>query len=173
LAPAEVLVVRANWAIFEEDYWAIHSILTELLQNSNAETVLVIDRTGQLVSSLGVPPNFDLTSFASLCAADFEANTQLARLIGERDFSTLYHQGADESMYLARVDARTIVTVLFDRRTTLGLVRLRVRRAVDQLGAIMARLFDKVEYHHEEFAQQVDSEFATRAEAEIDNLFRD
>ena len=64
-------MVRANWSIFEEDYWAIHSILTELLKNSNAQTAIVIDRTGQLVSSLGVAPDFDTTSFASLCAADF------------------------------------------------------------------------------------------------------
>jgi predicted regulator of Ras-like GTPase activity (Roadblock/LC7/MglB family) len=166
-------VVRADWSIFEEDYWAIHSILTELLKNANAQSVMLIDRTGQLISSLGVAPEFDTVSFASLCAADFEANTQLAQLIGERDFTTLYHQGADESMYLSRVDRRVIVAVLFDRHTTLGLVRLRVKRTVDQLSPIMGRLFEKVEYHHEEFAQDVDEDFALRAEAEIDNLFRD
>jgi len=166
-------VVRADWSIFEDDYWAIHSILTELLQNSNSQSVLLIDRTGQLISSLGTPPDFDITSFASLCAADFEANTQLAQLIGERDFTTLYHQGTDESMYLSRVDARVIVAVLFDRHTTLGLVRLRVKRAVDQLSPIMGRLLTKVQYRHEEFAHDVDEDFALQAEAEIDNLFRD
>lgn len=166
-------MVRADWSIFEEDYWAIHSILTELLRNANAKCVMLIDRTGQLISSLGAPPDFDVTSFASLCAADFEANQQLANLIGERDFTTLYHQGADESMYLSRVEHRVIVAVLFDRRTTLGLVRLRVKRAVEQLQPIMQRLFEKVEYRHEEFAPDVDTDFALRAEAEIDNLFRD
>lgn len=166
-------MVRADWSIFEEDYWAIHSILTELLKNSNAQSVLLIDRTGQLISSLGTPPEFDVTSFASLCAADFEANTQLAQLIGERDFTTLYHQGADESMYLSRVDQRVIVAVLFDRHTTLGLVRLRVKRTVDQLSPIIGRMFDKLTYHHEEFAPDVDQDFALQAETEIDNLFRD
>ncbi len=166
-------MVRADWSIFEEDYWAIHAILTELVRNASAKSVLLIDRTGQLISSLGTPPDFDVISFASLCAADFEANTQLARLIGERDFTTLYHQGADESMYLSRVDQRVVVAVLFNRGTTLGLVRLRVKRAVEQLGPIMARLLEKVQYHHEEFATDVDEDFALRAEAEIDNLFRD
>ena len=166
-------MVRADWSIFEEDYWAIHTILTELVRNASAKSVLLIDRTGQLISSLGIPPDFDVISFASLCAADFEANTQLARLIGERDFTTLYHQGADESMYLSRVDQRVVVAVLFDRGTTLGLVRLRVKRAVEQLSPIMGRLLEKVQYHHEEFASDVDEDFALRAEAEIDNLFRD
>jgi len=166
-------VVRADWTIFEEDYFAIRSVLTELLKNANAQSVLLIDRTGQLVSSLGNPPNFDITSFASLCAADFEANTQLAHLIGERDFTTLYHQGVDESMYLSRVEPKVIVAVLFDRHTTLGLVRLRVKKAVEQLSAIMKRLYEKLEYRNEEFESDVDEEFAIRAEAEIDNLFRD
>lgn len=166
-------MVRADWSIFEEDYWALHSILTELLKNSNAKSVLLIDRTGQIVSTIGTPPEFDLASFAALCAADFEANTQLARLIGEEDFTTLYHQGADESMYLSRVDPRVLVAVLFDRHTTLGLVRLRVKKAADQLGATLGRMYEKLEYRHEEFSQDVDEEFTLRAEAEIDNLFRD
>ena len=166
-------MVRADWSIFEEDYWAIHSILTELLQNANPQSVMLIDRTGQLISSLGVASDFDVLSFSSLCAADFEANTQLAQLIGERDFTTLYHQGADESMYLSRVQGRVILAVVFDRHTTLGLVRLRVKRSVEQLAPIIQRLFQKVEYHHEEFAPDVDEDFAQRAAAEIDNLFRD
>ena len=76
-------------------------------------------------------------------------------------------------MYLSRVDARVVVAVLFDRGTTLGLVRLRVKRAVEQLAPIMGRLLEKVQYRHEEFAADVDEDFAQRAEAEIDNLFRD
>ena len=166
-------VVRADWTIFEEDYFAIRSVLTELLKNSNAQSVLLIDRTGQLIASLGNPPNFDVTSFASLSAADFEANAQLAHLIGEQDFSTLYHQGANESMYLSRVGSREIIAVLFDRRATLGLVRLRVSRAVEQLGALFGRVRDKAREQLGEGSPQVDEEFATRAAEEIDKLFRD
>ena len=96
-------MVQPDWTIYEEDYWAINTVLKELIENSNSTSVLLIDKTGQLIASVGMEPEFDLMSFASLCAADFEANAQLAKLIGEKDFSTLYHQGVDESMYLARV----------------------------------------------------------------------
>ena len=75
-------MVRTNWKVFEEDYWAINTTLQELLQNSNATSVLLLDKTGQMIASLGEEPQFDLHSFASLCAADFEANAQLAQLIG-------------------------------------------------------------------------------------------
>jgi hypothetical protein len=79
-------MIKADWTIYEEDYWAINSVLKELIENSNSQSVLLIDKTGQLIASVGMQPDFDLMSFASLCAADFEANAQLAQLIGEKDF---------------------------------------------------------------------------------------
>ena len=69
-------MVKADWTIYEEDYWAINSVLKELLKNSNSQSVLLIDKTGQMIASVGLEPDFDLMSFASLCAADFEANSQ-------------------------------------------------------------------------------------------------
>lgn len=165
-------MVRTNWKVFEEDYWAINTIMKELLSNSNSASVLLLDKTGQLISTVGDEPDFDMHSFASLCAADFEANAQLAQLIGEKDFSTLYHQGSNESMYLARVEKDIILVVLFDKRTTLGLVRLRVKKAVDNLATVIRRLYDKLEYENEELTE-FDEEFAAEAELEIDSLFSD
>jgi predicted regulator of Ras-like GTPase activity (Roadblock/LC7/MglB family) len=165
-------MVKTDWTIYEEDYWAITSVLKELLKNSNSQSVLLIDKTGQLIASVGIEPDFDLMSFASLCAADFEANSQLATLIGEKDFSTLYHQGSDESMYLARIASSIILVVLFNKRTTLGLVRLRVKKAVEGLNTILNRLFEKLEYENEDL-KEFDEEFTQALTKEIDALFSD
>jgi predicted regulator of Ras-like GTPase activity (Roadblock/LC7/MglB family) len=165
-------MVKTDWKIYEEDYWAINSEIKELLNNSNSQSVLLIDKTGQLIASVGVEPDFDLMSFASLCAADFEANAQLAKLIGEKDFSTLYHQGSDESMYLAKVASHIILVVLFNKRTTLGLVRLRVKKTVEGLNTILPRLFDKLQYENEEL-KEFDEEFTDELNKEIDALFSD
>ncbi len=165
-------MVRAEWAIFEEDYWAINNVLEDLLKSSRAGNVLLIDRTGQLISQIGPDVEFDLTSFASLCAADFEANYQLAKLIGEADFSTLFHQGAKDSMYLGKIAKGVVLVVLFNKTTTLGLVRLRVKRAVEELNVVIEKLFTKLEYRNEEY-DQFDHNFTEEVEAEIDNLFAD
>ena len=165
-------MVRAEWAIFEEDYWAINNVLEDLLKSSQARNVLLIDRTGQLISHCGPEVDFDLTSFASLCAADFAANYQLAQLIGEKDFSTLYHQGTRDSMYLGKIARGVVLVVLFDKSTTLGLVRLRVRRAVEELNVVIETLFEKLEYRNEEY-DAFDEGFTEEVEAEIDNLFVD
>ena len=165
-------MVRAEWAIFEEDYWAINNVLEDLLKSSRAGNVLLIDRTGQLISQVGPEVDFDLTSFASLCAADFEANYQLAKLIGENDFSTLFHQGAKDSMYLGKIAKGVVLVVLFSKNTTLGLVRLRVKRAVEELNLVLKKLYEKLEYRNEEY-DQFDNNFTEEVEAEIDNLFAD
>ncbi|MCD6379532.1 roadblock/LC7 domain-containing protein [bacterium] len=167
-------MVKANWKVFEKDYWAINTTLEELLNNSNSKSILLLDKTGQLISSVGQQPQFDLYAFASLCAADFEANAQLAKLVGEKDFSTLYHQGSNESMYLSRVENEIILVILFDKKTTLGLVRLRTRKAVEGLEVVIRRLYEKLEYENEEYTEsEFGKEFAAEAEFEIDSLFSD
>ena len=118
-------VGAATWSFTEDDFGGYHITLQRFLYDAKARCALLVDRSGQLVATVGEPPNFDATAFATLTAADFSANDQLARLIGESDFSVLFHQGEKESMYLADIARRVILVVLFDNRTTLGLVRLK------------------------------------------------
>ncbi len=129
----------SSWSFTEEDYSALTQVLQRFLFDSNARCALLVDRSGQLVTFAGDRPTFDVTAFATLTAADFSANDQLARLIGESDFNTLFHQGDKESMLLADVARRVILVALFDNRTTLGLVRLKMRGIVDELGRLIER----------------------------------
>jgi len=125
-----------------------------------------VDRTGQLVATVGEQPTFDPTAFATLTAADFSANDQLARLIGENDFNTLFHQGEKESMYLADVARRVILVVLFDNRTTLGLVRLKMKQAVDDLTELFTRVFARPA------GEGSKNDLLAGADDEIDKLFQ-
>ena len=156
----------SSWSFTEEDFGAITQSLQRFLYESNARCALLVDRTGQLVATVGEQPTFDPTAFATLTAADFSANDQLAKLIGETDFNSLFHQGEKESMYLADVARRVILVVLFDNRTTLGLVRLKMKDVVAEL----TRLFEQV------FARARTSAAAPSvlagADDEIDRLFQ-
>ena len=156
-----------TWSFTEDDFASITQSLQRFLVDTNARSAVLVYRAGQLVATVGEPLAFDATAFATLTAADFSANDQLARLVGESDFSTLFHQGEKESLYLADVARRLILVVLFDNRTTLGLVRLRMKQAVQEL----TLLFDVV------FARGRESESSRQpgvlhgAEDEIDRLF--
>ena len=129
---------------------------------------MIVDRTGQMVAVVGEEPVFDPTAFASLTAADFSANDQLARMIGEPEFGSLFHQGEKESMYLADIARRVILVVLFDNRTTLGLVKLRVtadRPWTSRRSSTTCSTGARVS------TTQVEAAFLGEAEDEIDKLF--
>ena len=167
-------MVKGNWALFEEDFYSMTLILQTLMRSANSRSVMLIDKTGQLISTVGAPPDFDLTSFSSLAAADFGANAELAKMVGEKDFATLVHQGQDDSMYLSMIANRVILVVLFDKKTSLGLVRLKAKRAGDELEVVLHKVFDKLEYKNEDITTTtLGAEFAAEAESEIDSLFKD
>src|SRR5512140_1701337 len=136
-------VGAASWSFTEDDFGAITETLQRVLYESNARCALLVDRTGQLVATVGEQLNFDPTTFATLTAADFSANDQLARLIGETEFNSLFHQGEQESMYLVDIARRVILVVLFDNRTTLGLVRLKVKGTVEELARLFTAMFQR------------------------------
>ena len=160
-------VGAASWSFTEDDFGAITQSLQRFLHESNARCALLVDRSGQLVATVGEQPKFDPTAFATLTAADFSANDQLAKLIGETDFNSLFHQGEKESMYLADVARRVILVVLFDNRTTLGMVRLKMRPTVQELTQMFEQMFARS-------AAQAGSapNILAGADDEIDKLFR-
>jgi len=167
-------MVKANWSIFEEDFYSLERILKNLIQSSSSKSVMLIDKTGQMVSSIGEPPGFDVTSFSSLTAASFSANQELASMVGEMDFNTIVHQGQRESMYVSLIGTRVILVVLFDRTTSLGLVRLKARRSSEELLVVLTKVFDKLEYRNEDLsATTLGAEFTAEAESEIDSLFKE
>ena len=161
----------SSWSFEERDSQRIDRLLQGFLYDSNARCALLVDRTGQLVTTAGEKPDFDSTAFASLAAADFSANDQLASMIGENEFSSLFHQGEKESMYLADVARRVILVVLFDNRTTLGMIRIKVKGVVRELAEIFREMFDRSASAPQ--SARVESAFVDEAEDEIDRLFGD
>ncbi|HEY9383106.1 MAG TPA: roadblock/LC7 domain-containing protein [Gemmatimonadales bacterium] len=157
----------SSWSFREEDAARIGALLNSLLREANARTALLVDRSGQMLATVGEEPRFDPVAFASLTAADFSANDQLARMLGEQEFGALFHQGEKDSLYLADVARRVILVVLFDNRTTLGLVKLRVRGVVEALTALFTAMFAR----DASGERRVETGFVGEAEDEIDKLF--
>jgi predicted regulator of Ras-like GTPase activity (Roadblock/LC7/MglB family) len=124
----------------EELFGALTQSLQRFVEESGCNCTLLVDRSGQLVTTIGGKPGFDTTAFASLTAADFSANDQLARLLGEHDFTSLFHEGEKESMYMAGVAGRLILVVLFDSGTAPGMVRLSTRKEVEELTRICEQM---------------------------------
>lgn len=132
----------ANWSFTQDDFSAITESLKRFLGETNSICALLVDRSGQLVTTVGEASGLDTTAFATLTAADYSANDQLAKLVGENDFASLFHQG-EKSIYVADIARRLLLVIIFDSRTTVGLVRLRMKDEINELTLLVDRVFSR------------------------------
>jgi len=155
--------------LLDEDYQRIYAVCERLGRDANSKAVYVVDKNGQLVCESGEIENIDSTSLASLAAGCIAATGGLAKIVGEEEFPTHFHQGTRDNLHITLVGDRMILMVIFDERSSLGLVRLRVKKA----GAEMARILEEVKKKSEQEGQQMGSPFAEITDDDIDNLFAD
>lgn len=159
----------SNMIMYEEEFQEINQVIEKLLQESNAKVIFLVDKDGQLISGVGETERFDTTSLASLTAGNIAATGGLAKLIGEKEFSILFHEGEKDNLHISIVGGRVILVVLFDSRSSLGLVRLRVKKSSDELSSIFEKLLKKAE--DKEKRGGSDFPFAEITDDDIDNLF--
>lgn len=131
--------------ILEEDHARFMTALEQLRQEANAKLTFLLDKNGQQIANAGPLGDIDATSLASLTAGNVAATDGLAKLIGEHEFSILFHEGERDNLHINVVGHRTILVVLFDERSSLGLVRLRVKKATVELEKIMSEITERPE----------------------------
>lgn len=124
--------------IHEQDATRIHQILARFRHESSAAEVLLIDRSGQLLAMDGVSRALDTVSISALAAAAFSSTSAMAQLLGETEFTVLFHEGIKQSMHVSTVDEESILLAIFDERTTVGMVRLFAKEASKAVGTVLA-----------------------------------
>jgi predicted regulator of Ras-like GTPase activity (Roadblock/LC7/MglB family) len=157
--------------LYDDEFRKIKDSLQRLATDANANVVFLVDKNGQQIAAVGDLTTLDTTSLASLTAGNVAATDGLARLIGEREFSILFHEGERDNIHISIVAQRVILVVIFDERTSLGLVRLRVRRAMSELEKIFEEIARKAEKEKQVLAADFDSPFAEITDEDIDRLF--
>lgn len=151
--------------MYEEEFSRINTVCDRLTKDANARVVFLVDKNGQLISAAGQTNNIDTTSLASLTAGNVAAMGGLAKLIGENEFPMQFHQGSTVSLLSALIGTRVVLVVIFDNRTSQGLVQLRVKKASAELQAIFDALLRKND------SPGAGSPFAEISDDDIDNLF--
>lgn len=159
-------MLNPQMVMYEEELQQIQVIADKLQQDSRARTILLVDKNGQLIAAAGVDSNLDTTSLSSLVAGNVAATGGIAKLIEEEEFTGQFHEGKDLSVHMTIVARRIILVVLFDKNTTHGLVRLRVKKA----GVELTKIFEALE---KKAASPQANVFAEITDADIDNLFND
>ena len=155
--------------MYDEDYRNVLAVVQRLVRDANAKGIFVVDRNGQLIGEAGEMRGIDTTSLASLTAGCIAATGGLAKIVGEEEFPVHFHQGQKDNLHITLVAGKIILVVIFDDRSSLGLVRLRVKKA----SAELAKVLDDIEKKTEHDVQTGRSPFAEITDADIDNLFAD
>ena len=160
-------MIDAQLVMYDEDLQKILAVIQKLVRDANAKGIYLVDKNGQLIAEAGEMEGIDTTSLASLTAGNIAATGGLAKIIGEEEFPTHFHQGQRDNLHISMIAQRLIMVVIFDDRSSLGLVRLRVKKP----GAELARTFEEIQKKSERAASGEGSPFAEITDDDIDNLF--
>ncbi len=139
-----------NIILSGKDIAKIDNCLGKMVTSSAAHCIFLIDRSGQLIAHSGNPSTVDVAALSALTAANFGATAEIARLLGEDEFNLLFHKGKKENIYFSAVGEHLIVVTIFDHKTSLGLVRLRVNKATEELLEIFSAIFERSKYLNSE-----------------------
>ena len=150
----------------ETRYHQIKAVLARLRLDASARLVVLVDKDGQQIAVHGELGELDTTSLASLVAGNVAATGGMAKLIGESEFPTLSHEGERESIHIC-VIGRILLVVVFDDRSSLGLVKLRSK----QISHELARAFAEIEKESVAAASSSSLGFSEITDEEIDSLF--
>jgi predicted regulator of Ras-like GTPase activity (Roadblock/LC7/MglB family) len=153
--------------IYEEEIERIEKILNRLIKNSQAKCALLVDKDGHLITRQGFTHSLDTTALAALLAGSFASTREIARLVGEPEFSVLFHQGKKDHIHICLVGERSILVVIFDDRTTIGLVRLYAKETSEELATILAPATEE----KRDDETKMDSDFSTSLESKLDDIF--
>src|SRR6266498_884176 len=147
----------------EQQYHQIKAVLARLRMDAAAKVVFLVDKDGQEIAVQGEVGNLDTTSLASLAAGNVAATGGMAQLIGEKEFPTLSHEGEKESIHIS-VIGRLLLVVVFDERSSLGLVKLRSKQISQKIYAMIDEITQAT-------SDGSDSPFDEITDEDIDSLF--
>ncbi len=155
--------------VYWDDTEKIDTVMTRLLKGSEAKCALLVDKDGHLIARHGFTQTLDTTALSALMAGSFASTAEIAKLVGEPEFSVLFHQGKKDHIHMGLVGDRSILAVVFDDRTTIGMVRLYAKEAAEELQKIFETVLQKINSDE----QGLSEEFTTSAENKLEDIFRE
>src|SRR5260370_35119573 len=129
-----------NLVISDRELAFISAALNKLMNDTNATSVMLIDKSGQVISTQGTTTKRNATSLGALLAGAFSSSRHVAELLGEKDFRTIFQQGVHENIYTTMVEEQWLLGIVFDKLTHIGLVKVLSKKASEELGRALERV---------------------------------
>ena len=125
--------------VSQEQLERIDEILSEQLIKIGVDCVIIIDMAGNIITAKdNGTSRYDVYSFAALAAGNFATVDAMAKLVGEQEFSLLFHKGTECNIHFSKVDEELLLITMFGKHISLGFLRLNVVKALEQIRKLWA-----------------------------------
>ena len=158
-----------NLIVSPEEVANIDECLNRLVDDTGGNYALLLDKSGQVIAASGDGNRQDTTALGALIAGSFASSQQIAKLLREKDFRMLLQQGVRENLFIALIEDQWILTIIFNKGTHIGLVKVLTKKATEELAMVLER----VRKQYKSRDEVINSNFRTSMEDTIDLLFRD
>ena len=159
-----------NIVVSEGEIGNIARVLGRLILDTDASHILLLDKSGQLISAQGQGGQRDIVALGALLAGAFASSRHVAEILGERDFRSILQQGVQESIFTWLVGEQWLLVVVFDKQAHIGLVKVLARKASEELEHTLERVRAGGAQAKE---QVINVQFRSSVENTIDRLFQD
>ncbi len=132
-----------NIIIYEPDKIKLESVLSSFIEESGARLSMLVTKNGMILSRKGDYTGVDIQSLAALTAGTFASTQALAKVVGEKEFLGVFHQGKRNNIYISLISDFGILVAVFDISVTVGIIRLSAREAAKKLEPIIAELITR------------------------------
>ena len=138
-------VSKSPQSLTAEEVQDFEKIMGEFLVKSEARWAALADKGGNLFAQMGDTAGLNLGVLSALGAGSFAATHEMAKRLGEKDFSTLYHEGQELSVLMSSLEYECLLITVFDKNTNVGLVRLCAQEATEPLNVGLRQASEKSE----------------------------
>src|SRR5215475_7103820 len=159
-----------NLIISDRELAIISNLLSKLMGDTSASSVMLLDKSGQVIVTQGASSRQNATSLGALLAGAFSSSRHVAELLGEKDFRTIFQQGVNENIFTTMVEEQWLLVIIFDKLTHIGLVKILSKKAADELGRTLERVRNDTTRAK---SSVLNLQFRSSVEDTIDLLFRD
>jgi predicted regulator of Ras-like GTPase activity (Roadblock/LC7/MglB family) len=132
-----------QWVLTGEMSQGIDAALRKFIGDSRARCALLITHSGQLVGQVGFTAHLNVLSLCALVAGIFTTTQELARLIGESKFKSLFQEGKTWNLHFTLVSEDLIFATLFDKKTVIGAVQVSANEASERIGKLLKEIAAK------------------------------
>jgi predicted regulator of Ras-like GTPase activity (Roadblock/LC7/MglB family) len=127
-----------NYTLGQEQLDGIENVLEQDLIDLGVHCVFLIEMAGNIIANLdNGEVDHDIYSLAALAAGNFGAVSSMAKIIGEDEFSILFHKGKKENIHFSKVMSDFLLITIFGNEVSLGFLRLKVSESIEKLTSLL------------------------------------